>query len=656
MEPQIDRRRLLRAGGALALVAMVPACTSSSGGDNGNGASPDTSAGTASGEAPSLRALVDSGDLPPVAERLPADPAVVEPIEQIGSYGGTWRNGMVGAQSFRLDYAIGYEPLVRWNLAWDEVIPNVAASFEVSDDATQYTFTLREGMRWSDGAPFTADDILFAYDDLVANPDVMPDGLSLFMVDGELATLEKVDDTTVTFTFPGPHGLFLDALANQPINVLTRLPRHYLQKFHRDYSDDADQAAKDAGFSGWVEALQHAIGGAALWSDIELPRLHAWVPTTPISSATRMTFERNPYYWKVDPEGNQLPYLDGVEYSIVQDEEVLLLNTVQGEIDMIDRVVTTTANKPVLAADRETAGYEFFNLIPDKLNTVTILLNLTCKDEVKREIFQNRDFRIGLSHAINRQEIIDAVFARQGEPAQPAPLPESALYDEEFATQYTAYDVDLANQHLDAAGLTETDGDGIRLGPDGTPVSIRVLAPSDQKTELIDALELIKGYWRDVGVELTVQGEGSEHRYEILDASDQEAHVWDGDGGIHPVSTPQYYLPMDGLDNRFAAGWSTWLDTDGSGEGAIEPPDAAKEQLELYRQVQAEADPERRNELMRHVLQIAKEQFYLIGVSTPLPGYGVVKNEFRNMVDETYFAGGFPYPGATYPEQFYLDN
>ncbi|WP_198663941.1 ABC transporter substrate-binding protein [Jiangella endophytica] len=652
MDANLSRRQLLRAGGALALVAAVPACSSS-----GSGAGGPTPASATNGpEAPSLKALVDAGQLPPVADRLPANPLVVEPVDRIGPYGGTWRNGMVGAQPFRLDYSVAYENLVRWNRDWTEIIPNVAESFEASADVTQFTFVLREGLKWSDGQPFTADDIVFAYDDLVNNPDVMPEGLGMFRSGDAMATLEKVDDRTVRFTFAAPYALFLDAIANQPHNVLTRLPKHYLQQYHLALNPDADAAAQANDFSGWAEALQHAIGGEALWADVNLPRLHAWVPTTPISEASQMTFERNPFYWKVDPEGSQLPYLDGIEFGIVQDEQVLLLNTVQGEIDMIERVVTTTANKPVLAADRETGGYDFFDLIPDKINTCTILLNQNCKDEVKRAVFQNRDFRIGLSHAINRQEIIDAVFARQGEPWQPAALPDSPVYDEEFGRQYTEYDVDLARQHLDAAGLSETDGDGRRLGPDGSPIGIRILAPSDQKPELTDAMQLIKTHWAEVGVELSIQSEASEHRYEILDANDQEAHVWDGDGGLNPVTTPQYFMPSGGADNAFGVLWDRWYVSDGTDPAGLEPPVHVVEQRELYDQLRVEPDADRRVELMRQVLAISREQFHLIGVSTPLTGYGVVKNTFHNMLGETYFAANFPYPGVANPEQFFIQG
>ncbi|NDL58746.1 ABC transporter substrate-binding protein [Phytoactinopolyspora mesophila] len=653
MDLHINRRHFLRAGGAFAVVALVPACSSSS--DDANDAVPSAPPEGGTGEAPELQAMVENGELPPLAERLPANPMVVQPIEQIGTYGGTWRNGMVGTDGGRLNYSLAYENLVRWNLEWTEPIPNVAESVDVNDDATLYTFRLREGMRWSDGEPFTAEDIVFAYDDVLTHPDINPHPYGVFSAGGEMGTIEKVDDVTFTFSFAAPHGLFLDQIASEPSNMLTRLPKHYLEQFHADYDEHADDNATAADFSGWIELVQTALWGGALWHDIELPRLHAWVPIDPVSDATQMRFERNPYYWKIDPEGNQLPYLDGIRFGIYQDAEVLLLSTLQGEIDMIDRVVTTTTNKPVLARDRESGGYEFFDLVPDKINTMTILLNQNCQDEVQREIFQNRDFRIGLSHAINREEIIEAVYARQGEPWQPAPLPESELYDEEMGKQYTEYDVDLANEHLDAAGYAERNSDGLRLGPDGEPISFRILVATDAgKPEMVDSLELIRRYWREVGIDMRMQTEANELRYEIIQANEHEAHVWDGDGALDPVGSPTFYLPQWGIDNVFAPLWANWLDSDGEAEGSLEPPEPVKEQYRLYEEIRTEPDPGRRNELMAQVLAIAKEQFFLIGISTPVPPYGVVKNNFHNMVEATFFAAKFPYPGVTNPEQYYI--
>ena len=655
MQRPIDRRQLLTGGGMLALAAALPGCSALSmnpGGEKKETAAPRTR----TREAPALRALVEQGKLPAVEKRLPTHPAVVQTVERSGTYGGQWRNALIGpGDAFRLVYTVAYENLVRWDLAWEKVEPNVAESFRISDDGRRYTFTLRPGMKWSDGAPFTADDIVFAYEDVLLHKEVNPEPPPLFTVGGEPATVKKLDDHTVEFTFAVTNGLFLERMASDTSNALTRLPRHHLEKFHGTYDPGADAAAKAAGYAGWVE-LHQSIGDAfgALWQAPDTPRLHAWLPKGELGTGSRIVFERNPYYWKTDPEGNQLPYLDGIVFDLVQDAEVILLKTLRGEIDMMDRHVTTTENKPVLARDRDSGGYRFFDLVPDKVNTMTIMLNLTSPDPVKRRIFASRDFRIGLSYAIDRDQIIRAVHARQGRPWQIAPSAGSEFYDEEMALQYTEYDVARANQHLDRAGFAARNGEGVRLGPDGQPISFAVVVASGAgKPHLTDSLELVRGFWREVGVDMNLKPEDLTLFNERLTANKIDASVWDGDGGLDVMRTPAYYLPIGGNTTGYAGAWATWY-TSGGAKGE-EPPAPTKLQFEKYDELLTQADPARRVALMKEILAIAKSEFYTIGISTPLPGYGVVKSNFRNMVEETFFAANFPYPGVTHPEQYYLD-
>src|SRR5690606_14004343 len=136
---------------------------------------------------------------------------------------------------------------------------------------------------------------------------------------------------------------------------------------------------------------------------------------------------RNPYYWKTDPEGNQLPYIDRIDYEVMTNLETALLKTQNGEFDMLDRHINTLQNKPILAQTRESGDYKFFDMYSELVNAATITLNMTQPDPVKREIYSNKDFRIGLSHAINRQEIIDTVYRGQGEPWQMSPRKESGF-------------------------------------------------------------------------------------------------------------------------------------------------------------------------------------------------------------------------------------
>ncbi|NED96298.1 ABC transporter substrate-binding protein [Phytoactinopolyspora alkaliphila] len=652
MDSVIDRRRFLAAGGLVAVAAGIPGCgffSTDPGTDAG-----DSSLDEDARESPQLSERVEKGELPPLEQRLPAAPMVIHPVERAGVYGGQWRNALIGSSTTRLHYTLAYENLVRWNLDWDELVPNVAESFEVSDDATRYVLHLRAGMKWSDGEPFTADDIVFAYNNIVLDERVTPNVARTFTSGGVPAELERLDDQTVAFTFAGPQALFLEDIASQPSNVLTRIPKHYFERFHEDFNADADGAAKDAGFPGWIDFLTSSTNvSGTYWQQPDIPRLHAWVPTSGLGDGQRLVFERNPYYWKTDPDGRQLPYVDSVAFDIVNDEASLLLQVMQGDIDLMDRHVNTTENRPVLSREQEEAGFRFFGLVSDKINTMTIILNLTCADEVKREIFNNKDFRIGLSHAINREEIIATVHAGQGVPRQVAPSEGSDFYDEQMATQYTEYDVDLANEHLDEAGYTDRDSSGIRLGPDGNPIRFQIDASTGAgKPELIDSLELVVNYWREVGVDMRINPVDQTLFAERRDNNQNDGMVWDGDGGVDVMMVPYYYVPT-----FTAAGWATqWTAWYASGgESGETPPEPTRRQMELYDELKTRTDLGERVELMREVVAIARDEFYLIGISSALPGYGVVHNRFRNMVGETFFATNFPYPGATNPEQYFID-
>jgi peptide/nickel transport system substrate-binding protein len=200
--------------------------------------------------------------------------------------------------------------------------------------------------------------------------------------------------------------------------------------------------------------------------------IYAWRMTEPAGgNVTRAVSERNPYYWKVDTEGNQLPYIDRIEWEFLGDPEVLLLRTLNGEVEFMNYYANALQNKAVFFDNMEEGDYHFFDQVRDTANTLMLNLNMNTENEVLREVFQNKDFRVALSHAINRQEIIDTVFVGQGIPYQGAPKPTSEYYNEELATQYTEYDVELANQMLDEI-YPEKDGNGVRWVRTANPFAL----------------------------------------------------------------------------------------------------------------------------------------------------------------------------------------
>lgn len=617
-------------------------------------------------EAPGLAEMVAAGTLPPLEERIPTNPLVITPFESLGQYGGTWRSGLRGGQDTAwLTRILGYDYLVSWDPEWTQVIPNLAESFEANADATEYTFKLREGTKWSDGVPFTADDIVFWYEATIADEEYVathPVG-TWMMGGGEPPVVEKVDDYTVKFTFAGPNGLFLQRLATPSGATVTRTPAHYCSQFHAAYTDDLDAAIAEAQATDWVNLFELKCGEVpgtpynSLWYNADLPTLYAWDITVPYDgNSTQVVAERNPYYWKVDTEGRQLPYIDRLVAEIGDDVQVLVLRAMNGEIDMQDRHIAALDNKAVFADNMESGDYKFFDTIPSSMNTNAIALNLTHKDPVKREIFQNKDFRIALSHAINRQEIIDVVYVGQGEPFQLAPRPTSPFYNERLAKQYTEYDPDLANEILDGI-YPDKNAEGIRLGPDGNPIAFNVEVDATQ-LDRINVLELVSGYWAAVGIQANVVSEDRSLLYTRKNGNEHDAAVWGGDGGLDVVLEPRWYFPFSD-ESWFAEAWVTWYNNP-SGVGALaapeEPPAETKRQMELYDQIKASGDPAEQEALMNEILEIAADQFYAIGISLNPPGYGIVKNNFHNVPSPHPNAWLYPQPGPLTPAQFWIEE
>jgi peptide/nickel transport system substrate-binding protein len=615
------------------------------------GASP----GFAFNQAPSLDAM----DLPPVDERLPDEPMVLEGVDGIGSYGGEMRTDILGGTDRGygwVDRMIGYENLVRWAPEGGRAIPNIAESWEINDDSTEFTFKLREGLRWSDGEPVTADDVLFWYNDMASNEELFPGGPgSYLIINGEPAVVEKIDEHTVKFSFAAPYGLFIQQLANANFEP-TITPSHYAEQFHPAHNDEVEQLVQESGYTSWVELFQQRVGGPtgsnfAQWVNPQLPSLNAWLVETPYDgSSSQVVAVRNPYYWKVDTAENQLPYLDRVVFPIIGDTEVLKLMVMNGQIDFTYRPQNlTVADRPLFFDNMAQGNYHFIDLSPDVSATQAVHLNLTTLDAKRHELFNKKEFRIALSHAIDRQEMIDIVYLGQGEPYQVAPRPESQFFDEEFAYQYTEFDPDLANQMLDDLGLTERNGNGIRTSPDGAPISIQVDVRTEN-TPQIDGLELMRNYWEDIGIELRINVIDSAFYRERQVANLFEAISNVGAGGLNEMLNPRLYVPIN--DNAlYAVPWAYWYLGDARG---IEPPEVTKEQLATYDQFLATADEERQLELFQEVLDVAKEEFRTIGISLIAGTYAIASNRLGNVPTEMIDSAIYPTPAPVNPQTWYV--
>jgi len=324
-----------------------------------------------------------------------------------------------------------------------------------------------------------------------------------------------------------------------------------------------------------------------------------------------------------------------------------VLKALNGEIDMMDRHIATPDNKAVFIDNQEKGGYTFFDVKYAFECPTVLALNLAHKDPAVREVFQKVDFRIALSHAINRQEIIDIIGLGIGEPWQWAPLRQSPLFNETLAKQYTEYAPAKANLLLDGI-VPKKDAEGMRLRPDGQQLGF-VMENSNINSDMLD---MVVKYWKDVGVRCLNKLEDRSLLYERKRANECDIAIWGGDGGMDVILEPRWYFPYS-EESNYAMAWVHWY-TSGGKEGE-EPIEPAKKQMELYDKLLTTPDIEDQYELMREILKIAQEQFWGIGLYVPGPGYAIVKNKFRNVPQKYWGSWLYPNPGPLNPYHFFWD-
>ena len=333
-------------------------------------------------EAPSLAAVVAAGKLPPLKDRLPAAPVVITPRDSVGRYGGTLKTVLRGGDDrVWLIRTAFYDNLLRWDFEYTKPLPNLAESWEVSPDGTSYTFRLRKGVRWSDGQPFTSADVAFWWE-LFSDDEINPGKDPFFTVGGKLATFTVIDDLTFRFDFAAPNGVFAQRLASGEMGNPTAFAKHAVSKYDPKYNPNADALAKQQGFDTGKRYLQTLMVGLQVkLLDPEFPVLNAWKLTSAYNAQTTvLTAERNPYYWKVDSKGQQLPYIDAIRYETGTDVESLVLKAKTGNIDLLSRHINTIDNKSVLLDGQQTGKYRFYALTSPNANSWELSFNQTTPD------------------------------------------------------------------------------------------------------------------------------------------------------------------------------------------------------------------------------------------------------------------------------------
>ena len=599
-------------------------------------------------EAPMLYVQVAEGELPPLEERLTADPNILEPVEEIGEYGGTWRRVAVGIGGYGLTRSNMACPFF-WDRTGESIIPDLFKSLEIGEGGKTYTFGMRRGHRWSDGEPFTANDITYLYEDVWLNGDLSPAGPSGWLkVGGEPVVVEKVDDYTVRYVFPAPYGLFMLNVAYNGEGMWDG-PAHYMKQFHADYvkKEDLDKMMAEAEFDTWDKLYWDKNGYS---TQGERPTLRPWAANDPPGPGdTTGTMARNAYYHKIDPEGNQLPYIDKVRFTLVENAEMVRLKAIAGEIDMQLRNIDL-ASYPLLAEGAAKGDYHL--ILWEELGTGMVVFpnHTLLKDDEVRALNNDIRWRKAISHLIDRDEVNELVYLGLAGPIQGC-FPASLASEKELWEPFE-YDPDRANELLDELGLDKRDASGNRLLPSGKPLAITIEG-FEQWTDVMDGSELVVAKMQEAGINAALKGIPYANWWDRIYTSEYQITTYykDNSGPLLQAIYERAYTPTQ-RSTYWAPEWGLWYST--NGEAGEEPTGEPRELQKLYDQIKDTADEATRVELFTQLYHDYLVFFPDIITCGRKVDPGVVKNNFHNVPDQSRQSWPLKTPALTNPEQYFF--
>jgi peptide/nickel transport system substrate-binding protein len=514
----IDRRGFLYGSAVAAGALMVAGCSGSEPSGRAGGSPAGGAASKAKGsetkplatpssfkEAPSLAQRVKAGELPPVEERLPETPYVIpHRWVEAGNYGGRLRMIMGESNSAAIkEYMYGHSLLRFLNDGLD-IGPGLVESWESNEDASEWMFHFRKGLKWSDGEPWTTADIMYWWEDMVQNPEhpeVPPDDVRSGR--DTLAELAAPDDHTLTMTFDAPAPITPERLAawvNRGVGPHWMAPKHVLSELHPKYN-------KDIKGENWPAAHDAKLDWAI---NVESPTMTGWLVSS-YKEGQSVTLTRNPYYWCVDAEGRQLPYIDELHFDVVVEAEVQKLQMSEGKVDYVHggHHALVLGDISGFKQTEDRTGMRVLLWDSGSGTGSIVFFNYDHPDEKMRTLIRNPKFRQAMSYAINREDARKAIYFATGELTTGTLSPKGQMFtinDEaerkyaEWRDAYVQYDVEKAKALLDELGVVDSDGDGRRELPDGARLEIFLDYPADTNDEHLTKNEHFKRDWEAIGV------------------------------------------------------------------------------------------------------------------------------------------------------------
>ena len=600
-------------------------------------------------EAPELAALVKAGKLPPVEQRLPDEPFVAEwsvKDGKIGKYGGVLRRATwdptktVPIQNTTHLIQAKHSHTVG-------SYPNLIKSYEMKDQGREWTIHLRKELKWSDGHPYTVDDIIFWYEDVQLNKEVNPNLTPQLTSGGEIVKFEKVDDYTLRIRAKNPY-LLED---NTSIHWwATRFPKHYLKQFHAGYLGEAkaNELAKKSGFVSWDQMFIEKADYAERVNP-DKPSLEPWT-LFQASPRIPVIFKRNPYYWVVDKAGNQLPYINEMRYSLTGDPEIVKLKALAGELDYvtIEDIISYSTFKQAEKAGK----IKVFRWASTAINALVVEFNLTCKNLPMRKIFLDKRFRFAVSHAINRETINELVWLGLADPWQVAPYETSRFYNERLGHTALKYDPAKARKLLDEMGLDKKNANGYRLRPDGGKLEINFVAGPE--TSLPAIAEIIMENLNDVGLKANFRIVDFGFLVEKRDGNDHGAaltmHSWGTLDGSFLSGNANHLVAVRQL-SFWAPEWVNWYQS--KGQRGIKPTPDMIRATEAFDKARGTLDPKEQEKWFKVVTDIAADNLWVIG-TTKYPGQIKIINPKLRNVPTTFLPwnrGDWGRPGLWFYEK-----
>ncbi len=605
-------------------------------------------------ETPSLQARVESGELPPVHERLPRDYQVVElrPDQRPGVHGGELRVLMGKQKDIRQIVIYGYARLVGYTPDL-RLAADLLESYEVIDNRI-FTLRLRRGHRWSDGHPFTSEDFRYYWEDVANNPELSRGGLPPeLVVEGEGPRVEFPDLYTVRYSWSRSNPYFLPALAGaRPLYIYK--PAHYLRQYHVRYQDARKLEKMVNGMKkrNWMGVhVSHDRPYKA--TNPDLPTLQPWMNTT-YPPSERFIFRRNPYYHRVDRNGRQLPYLDAILVNIAS-SKLVPAKTGANEADLQARYLRMD-NYTFLKTAARRNPFDVRLWQTAKGAAMALYPNLNTNDPVFRELLRDLRFRRALSLAIHRREINQVVYFGLVSESNNTVLPDSPLYRPDYRSAWAEFDLERANALLDQLGLSKRDSRGVRLLPDGRPLEILVQT-AGESTEQTDVLELIHDSWLRAGIKLySVPSTREVFRNRIF-SGDAIMSIWSGlENGIPTAdNNPADLAPS----SKYQYQWSQWGAYYESRGHSGEPAElaAAQRLVELKEQWRVATDHDEREAIWHEMLEINRDQVFTIGIVNQVPHPVVVNNHLQNVPERGYYdISPGAYFGIYKPDTFWFDE